>query len=51
MHKETIGLIGIGLVGSVLAEKLLEKEVMEVEEIRILLGLAKDKETKPEAAV
>jgi cell division protease FtsH len=34
-----------------LAEKLLEKEVMEVEEIRILLGLTIDKETKPEAAV
>jgi len=31
-----------------LAEKLLEKEVMEVEEIRILLGLTKDEGKRPE---
>ena len=34
-----------------LAAKLLEKEVMEVEEIRSLLGFVKDKESKPEAKV
>jgi cell division protease FtsH len=33
-----------------LAEKLLEKEVMDVDEIKILLGITKDNETKPEAA-
>ncbi|MBI5124150.1 MAG: cell division protein FtsH, partial [Candidatus Omnitrophica bacterium] len=34
----------------VLAEKLLEKEVMEVEEVKILLGLAKDT-TKPDNSI
>ena len=33
-----------------LAEKLLEKEVMEVEEIRILLGLTKDEGTRTEGS-
>ncbi len=31
-----------------LAEKLLEKEVMDIDEIKILLGLGKDTETKPD---